>query len=200
MAQDVRSAKYDGMPGSAIATGIVDYIASAEELPVKLLGYAKHSSGILKGKPPAEEKYTNAIQKITILLRDQTGHDFSFYKKNTMIRRIERRMSVHQINKAEVYIRYLRENPQEIELLFKELLIGVTSFFRDHEAFEVLKEKAIPQLLKGRAKGNVLRAWIPGCSTGEEAYSIAIILQECLEKLSIVRLGFCVSIIFFLFF
>ena len=183
MAQDVRSAKYDSMPRSAIATGLVDYIAPAEDLPGKLLGYARHSSVILKEKPAIEEKYTNAIQKITVLLRDQTGHDFSFYKKNTLVRRIERRMGVHQITNVDVYIRYLRENPQEIELLFKELLIGVTSFFRDHEAFDILSEKAIPQMLKGGVKGNVVRVWVSGCSTGEEAYSIAIILQERLEEL-----------------
>ncbi|MEK7733135.1 MAG: CheR family methyltransferase, partial [Planctomycetota bacterium] len=112
----------------------------------------------------------------------QTGHDFSFYKKNTLVRRIERRMCVHKIINIDVYIRYLRENPQEIELLFKELLIGVTNFFRDHEAFEALKENALLQILKDRARANVLRIWVPGCSTGEEAYSIAIILLECLEK------------------
>ena len=183
MAEDPASAKYDGMPRSAIDTGLVDYIALAKELPAKLLDYAKHSSTILKEKPIVEEKKTNAIQKITVLLRGQTGHDFSFYKKNTLVRRIERRMSVHKIINIDVYIRYLQQNPQEIELLFKELLIGVTSFFRDHEAFEALKEKAIPQMLKNRAKGNVLRIWVPGCSTGEEVYSIVIILQECLEKL-----------------
>lgn len=183
MVQDIGSAKYDGMPRSAIATGLVDYIAPVEELPGKLLGYAKHSPTILEEKPTAEEKYTHAIQKIAVLLRDQTRHDFSFYKKNMLIRRIERRMSVHQITNVDVYIRYLRENPQEIELLFKELLIGVTGFFRDPEAFDVLREKAIPQMLKVRTKGNVLRVWIPGCSTGDEAYSVAIILQECLERL-----------------
>ena len=182
MAEDPASAKYDGMPRSAIDTGLVDYIGLVKDLPAKLLDYARHSSTLLKQKPAVEEKHANAIQKITILLRDQTGHDFSFYKKNTLVRRIERRMGVHKIAGIDVYIRYLRESPQEIELLFKELLIGVTSFFRDREAFEALKEKAVPQMLKDRAKGNVLRVWAPGCSTGEEAYSIAIILQECLEK------------------
>ncbi len=182
MAEDPASAKYDGMPRSAIDTGLVDYIALVKKLPAELLDYAKHSSTILKRKPVVEEKQTHAIQKITVLLRDQTGHDFSFYKKNTLVRRIERRMSVHKITNTDVYIRYLRENPQEIELLFKELLIGVTDFFRDPEAFEALKEKAIPRMLKDRAKGNVLRIWVPGCSTGEEAYSIAILLQECREK------------------
>ncbi|MEK7804364.1 MAG: CheR family methyltransferase, partial [Planctomycetota bacterium] len=182
MVEDPASAKFDGMPRSAIDTGIVDYIGPVKELPAKLLDYAKHPSATLKQKPIVEEKQTNAIQKITVLLRDQTGHDFSFYKKNTLVRRIERRMCVHKITNIDVYIRYLRENPQEIELLFKELLIGVTNFFRDHEAFEALKENALPQILKDRARGNVLRIWVPGCSTGEEAYSIAIILLECLEK------------------
>ncbi len=182
MAEDPASAKYDGMPRSAIDTGLVDYIGLVKDLPAKLLDYARHTSTLLKQKPVAEEKHANAIQKITVLLRDQTGHDFSFYKKNTLVRRIERRMSVHKIASIDLYIRYLRESPQEIELLFKELLIGVTGFFRDREAFEALKKRAIPQMLKDRAKGNVLRVWAPGCSTGEEAYSIAIILQECLEK------------------
>ncbi|MEK6728496.1 MAG: CheR family methyltransferase, partial [Planctomycetota bacterium] len=182
MVEDPASAKFDGMPRSAIDTGIVDYIGPVKELPAKLLDYAKHPSATLKQKPIAEEKQANAIQKITVLLRDQTGHDFSFYKKNTLVRRIERRMCVHKITTIDVYIRYLRENPPEIELLFNELLIGVTNFFRDHEAFEALKENALPQILKDRARGNVLRIWVPGCSTGEEAYSIAIILLECLEK------------------
>ncbi|MEK7852259.1 MAG: CheR family methyltransferase, partial [Planctomycetota bacterium] len=182
MAEDPASAKFDGMPRSAIDTGIVDYIGPVKELPAKLLDYAKHPSATLKQKPAVEEKQTNAIQKITVLLRDQTGHDFSFYKKNTLVRRIERRMCVHKITTIDVYIRYLRENPPEIELLFKELLIGVTNFFRDHEAFEALKENALPQILKDRARGNVLRIWVPGCSTGEEAYSIAFILLECLEN------------------
>ncbi|MBF8275101.1 MAG: methyltransferase/methylesterase, CheR/CheB with sensor [Candidatus Brocadiaceae bacterium] len=182
MVEDPASAKFDGMPRSAIDTGIVDYIGPVKELPAKLLDYAKHPSATLKQKPIAEEKQTNAIQKITVLLRDQTGHDFSFYKKNTLVRRIERRMCVHKITNIDVYIRYLRENPQEIELLFKELLIGVTNFFRDHEAFEALKENALLQILKDRARGNVLRIWVPGCSTGEEAYSIAIILLECMAK------------------
>lgn len=189
MVEDPASAKFDGMPRSAIDTGLVDYIAPVKELPAKLLDYAKHPSATLKQKPIVEEKQTNAIQKITVLLRDQTGHDFSFYKKNTLVRRIERRMCVHKITNIDVYIRYLRENPQEIELLFKELLIGVTNFFRDHEAFEALKEKALPHILKDRARGNVLRIWVPGCSTGEEAYSIAIILLECLEKVK--QRGIC---------
>ena len=179
MAEEPSTAKYDGMPRSAIDTGLVDYIATAKELPAKLLGYANHTSTTV---PAIEEKQANAIQKITALLRSQTRHDFSLYKKNTLFRRIERRMNVHRIATLDVYIRYLRENPPEIELLFKELLIGVTNFFRDTAAFEALKEKAISLMVKSKTKENILRVWIPGCSTGEEAYSIAIIFLECMEK------------------
>ena len=117
-----------------------------------------------------------------ILLRTQTGHDFSLYKKNTIYRRIERRMGIHQIDKIAAYVRYLQENSQEVELLFKELLIGVTSFFRDPAAWEQLRRKAIPALLASRPAGQALRAWVPGCSTGEEAYSLAIVFKEALEK------------------
>ncbi|MBI5193618.1 MAG: PAS domain-containing protein [Nitrospirae bacterium] len=182
MVQDPKTAKYDGMPLSAIACGIVDYIAPAEELPVKLLRYVKHTLKIPQTGLTVPGKTLSAIQKICILIRAKTGHDFSLYKKNTIYRRIERRMSVHQISSIAHYIRYLQENPGEIELLFKEFLIGVTNFFRDPGAFEVLIQKAIPQMLKGMHKDSVIRIWIPGCSTGEEAYSIAIILREHIEK------------------
>jgi hypothetical protein len=119
---------------------------------------------------------------VFILLRTQTGHDFSPYKKSTIYRRVERRMGLHQIDKIATYVRFLRENPQEIELLFKELLIGVTSFFRDPPAWEQLKEEVIPALLAAHPKGGVLRAWTPGCSTGEEAYSLAMVFKEALER------------------
>jgi two-component system CheB/CheR fusion protein len=118
-----------------------------------------------------------------VLLRSRTGHDFSFYKKNTVYRRIERRMSVHQLSGIARYVRYLQENPQELDLLFKELLIGVTNFFRDPDAMEAFKKKALPVLLKDRPKGSTVRVWVPGCSTGEEAYSIAIVLREYLDSL-----------------
>jgi two-component system CheB/CheR fusion protein len=118
-----------------------------------------------------------------ILLRTKTGQDFSLYKKNTIYRRIERRMSIHQIDRINSYVRYLQENPQEVELLFKELLIGVTSFFRDPLSWEQLKEKAIPMIVAGHSRGGVLRAWSTGCSTGEEAYSLAMVFKEALEKI-----------------
>ena len=120
---------------------------------------------------------------MVILLRAQTGHDFSLYKKTTIYRRIERRMGLHQIDKIANYVRFLQENPQEVELLFRELLIGVTSFFRDPEAWEQLKAEVLPALLAERASNQALRAWIPACATGEEAYSLAILFKETLEEL-----------------
>ncbi|CAB1061908.1 Multidomain signal transduction protein including CheB-like methylesterase, CheR-like methyltransferase and BaeS-like histidine kinase [Olavius sp. associated proteobacterium Delta 1] len=184
MVQDPATAKYDGMPRSAVDTDLVDYILPPEQMPQQLLAYAKHASQ--KPAPklvPTGGKAPNALQKIFILLRSHTGHDFSGYKQTTVCRRIERRMNVHQIDKISNYVRYLQENSLEGNILFKELLIGVTNFFRDLDAFEVLKKKSFLQILQGKPKDYVIRAWIPGCSSGEEAYSIAIILRECTERL-----------------
>jgi len=182
MAQDPESAKYDGMPRSAIATGLVDYILPAREMPEQLIAYVQHAFGRAPRKAPDAVPKTNDLhKKIFVLLRAQTGYDFSYYKQNTVRRRIERRLALHQIEKLDAYVRYLQKNPLEVEALFQELLIGVTSFFRDPEAFEVLAEQVTPRLLTGRGSGEPLRVWVPGCSTGEEAYSIAILLQEQVE-------------------
>ena len=183
MVQDPASAKYDSMPRSAINTGMVDYIAPAQGLPAKLIQYVTHVPAAPKEHVPAEGEPTAALEKVFVLLRAHTGNDFSCYKNSTIGRRIERRMSVHQLNSLPRYVRFLQENPQEVELLYKELLIGVTNFFRDPGLFDFLKEKAIPQLLQDRPKGNPVRVWSPGCSTGEETYSLAIVLKECLEEL-----------------
>ena len=129
-----------------------------------------------------EDKTQSALEKVVILLRTHTGNDFSLYKRNTLYRRIERRMGIHQIAKMATYVRYLQENSQELDLLFKELLIGVTNFFRDPAAWEQLAERAIPALLASRAPGQAVRAWVPGCSTGEEAYSLAIAFKEAVEE------------------
>jgi two-component system CheB/CheR fusion protein len=184
MAQSVDSAKYDSMPRSAIETGLVDYILPPEKMPERLIAYTKHATKKVapKIKVPQRED-PDALQKICILLRTYTGHNFSGYKQNTVYRRIERRMNVHQIDNISTYVRYLQEHPVEAETLFKELLIGVTNFFRDKEAFEALKEKTLPQILKGKPNDYTIRAWVPGCSSGEEAYSIAILLRECTEQL-----------------
>jgi len=180
--QSLASAKFDSMPRMAIDAGLADVIAPAEELPVKIIDYLKHVPLHIKADHPMLEKDQSALEKVIILLRGQSGQDFSLYKKSTISRRVERRMSLHQIDKIDDYVRYLRENPQESELLFKELLIGVTSFFRDPGVWEKLKSKIIPDFLKNRSKGGPLRAWSVGCSTGEEAYSLAIVFKEVLEK------------------
>ncbi|MBR9980355.1 MAG: chemotaxis protein CheR, partial [Desulfatitalea sp.] len=176
------SAKFDGMPRSAIASGLADVVATAEELPGKIAAYLKHAPLDTGTEPPRESHNQSDLEKIYILLRTQTGHDFSLYKKSTINRRVERRMGLHQIDKIAHYVRFLRDNPQEVELLFKELLIGVTNFFRDPPAWEQLKNEIVPALLAAHPNGGVLRAWTCGCSTGEEAYSLAMIFKEVLEQ------------------
>ena len=184
MAQDPETTEYDGMPRSAIATGQVDYVLPPSEMPAQLISYVEHAFG-RRTRPvsPPAPKAVDSMQKIFILLRAQTGHDFSQYKQNTIARRVERRMAVGQIERMDEYVRFLQQTPQEVEALFRDLLIGVTSFFRDPEAFKALEEQVIPRLFDDKHPGAAVRVWVPGCSTGEEAYSIAILLQEHLEAL-----------------
>jgi two-component system CheB/CheR fusion protein len=185
MVQDEDSAKYAGMPRSAIATGLVDYVLPADKMPEALIKYTRHAIIKPQGKITVdEENFQKVLQKIYILLRTHTNHDFSLYKKNTIIRRVERRMHVHQIDNIQDYLTYLTKTEREIHVLFKDLLIGVTSFFRDPEAFAVLNEKFLPGLLADKPEGAMVRIWVAGCSTGEEAYSMAILLQECMEKMN----------------
>ncbi len=180
--QAPESAKFDGMPRSAIDAGLADVVAPAEELPGRIIAYLKHAPLFAGPGHALEEKAQSSLEKVFILLRTQTGQDFSLYKKSTVYRRVERRMGLHQIDRIATYIRFLQENPQEIELLFKELLIGVTGFFRDPAAWEHLKKEVIPALLKRHPAGGAIRAWTPGCSTGEEAYSLAIVFREALQQ------------------
>ena len=184
MVQDEETAKYDGMPRSAIATGFADYILPPAEMPGQLIRYLRHATHKPTATIPADDgKMPDALRKICILLRTRTGHDFSLYKKNTILRRIERRMHVHQIDTVNDYVLYLQKSEIELDILFKELLIGVTSFFRDDKAFEALREKILPELFQDKPDGYTLRVWVAGCSSGEEAYSVAILLQEVLEDL-----------------
>jgi two-component system CheB/CheR fusion protein len=184
MAQTPESTEYDGMPRSAIATGLVDFVLPPAQMPAQLLAYAGHAFGkIAHAVSPPAPKSEGALKKVFLLLRSQTGHDFSQYKHNTVIRRIERRMALHQIERLDAYVRYLQQNPAEVESLFGDLLIGVTHFFRDPEAFALLQEQVIPQLIAKKSAGEMIRIWVPGCSTGEEAYSIAILLREQVESL-----------------
>jgi two-component system CheB/CheR fusion protein len=185
--QEPASAKCDGMPESAVAAGLADFVAPVELLPDKIITYLRHAPLMAKSGLAKADKARSGLGKILILLRDQTGHDFSLYKYVALYRRIERRMSIHQIDKIATYVRFLQENPQEVGLLFKELLIGVTGFFRDPAAWEKLKTEIIPAILKGRSPGQALRAWVIGCATGEEAYSLAIVFREALEQLKPVR-------------
>ena len=183
MVQEPSSAKYDSMPRSAIATRLVDVVAPAEQLPARLLDVLGRPSYQPLAEPAAEPQVGNALDKIVVVLRSRLGCDFSQYKKSTIQRRVARRMALQQITRPELYLRYLQANPQEQEILFGELLIGVTSFFRDSPAWDALRDEAIPALLSDRPGGGQLRAWVPGCSTGEEAYSLAIAFREAVEKI-----------------
>ncbi|MFT5468924.1 MAG: two-component system CheB/CheR fusion protein [Verrucomicrobiales bacterium] len=179
MVQEVRTAQYSGMPSSAISTGLADYILPPNEMPRQLLAYV---SGPYLKAPEDEVPPDEPLQRVFLLLRARTGHDFSNYKSTTIRRRIERRMNVHQIATTGDYVRYLRENPAEIDLLFKELLISVTSFFRDPQAFQFLSEKPLRERIQQLPDEYTFRVWIPGCATGEEAFTLAILLRELLES------------------
>ncbi|HET6440195.1 MAG TPA: chemotaxis protein CheB [Anaeromyxobacter sp.] len=180
--QALTSAKFDGMPRSALDAGLADVVASAAELPARILAYHQHAAYAAGSDLSQEEKQQGALAKVFILLRTHTGNDFSLYKRSTVYRRVERRMGLHQIDRIANYVRVLRENPKEVDLLFKELLIGVTSFFRDPSAWEHLKTHVLPEVFAARGQGGTIRAWVPGCSTGEEAYSLAIVLKEAMEE------------------
>ncbi len=181
MAQSPGSAGSAGMPDSAIATGLVDYIDTPENLPGLLTEYCSGPFLQLAARTKEAPRLPNdIIHSVLVRLRSHTGHDFTCYKHSTMARRIERRMNVHRIEEPQTYVRYLRDHPHELDLLQRELLISVTSFFRDPEAFETLRTEALPTLLEERSDDDTIRAWVPGCATGEEAYTVAIVLHEAL--------------------
>jgi len=179
------SASYDGMPSSAIATGLVDYTARPEEMPEQIMDYIRRSSGRIRMPVEKEIVPVDNLLDILAVIREHTGHDFSDYKSTTIKRRIEKRMVIHSIEDRKAYVRYLRESPTEIKTLFKEFLISVTKFFRDPDAFTYLKENILPELFKARPAKSPIRTWVVGCATGEEAYSIAIIFREYMEEHSI---------------
>ena len=182
MAQSPGTTEFDGMPRSAIDTGLVDFVLPPAEMAARLIAYTASAFGVPRShNAPVDVSILNAgsaLSKVFVVLRTQTGHDFSLYKRSTIYRRIERRMAVNQIAAMEEYVKYLRQTPAEVELLFRDLLIGVTNFFRDPDAFKALEDKVIPRLFANKPAGAVIRVWSPGCSTGEEAYSIAILMQD----------------------
>lgn len=183
--QDPASAQFDSMPRSAIKAGCVDIVAPCAELPERILGVTTRSPKLPRSGP--DEVLPGAdsapFEQIIELLRQRTRHDFALYKSSTLQRRIERRMAIHDIATVQGYAEHLAHNAQETDLLFKELLIGVTSFFRDAAAWDYLAETAVPELLAQQADGQHLRVWSVGCSTGEEAYSLAMVFSEALDRL-----------------
>ena len=188
MVQDPYTAKTTGMPQSAIATGMADFVLPPEQMPRQILAYVSHVGGTA-GEPVAASpvQAVESLKRILYLIHQRMGHDFSQYKPETVRRRVERRMAVNQIASADDYLRFLQQDGAETEILFRELLIGVTSFFRDPEAFDLLRYDVLPAILVMLPPGDPIRAWVPGCATGEEAYSIAILVQETLEEAGIYR-------------
>jgi two-component system CheB/CheR fusion protein len=182
LAQDPASARFDSMPRHVIDAGMADIVAPAHELAQRILETTRHVATTRTAPEPERPPHEGGLDKILILLRARSGQDFSLYKKNTLYRRIERRMSVHQLDTIEAYVHFLGENPQELDLLFKELLIGVTNFFRDPPAWACLQEQGLPALLADCPDGRILRAWVVACSTGEEAYSLAISFSEAIDR------------------
>jgi two-component system, chemotaxis family, CheB/CheR fusion protein len=181
MVQEPTSAKFDSMPRSAIEAVMADIIAPSAELPDKLKAFLSYIP-MVQLSPDMETKDKSALERIIIILRNHTGNDFTLYKKSTIYRRIERRMVVHKIDRIAAYVHFLQDNPREVEILFKELLIGVTNFFRDSEMWSKLEKEIIPGILAQLPTGTNLRAWVPACSTGEEAYSLAIAFKEAVEQ------------------
>ncbi len=182
--QTVETAKFDGMPRAAISTGLADFVLAPEEMPRQLISYLKHPYVFQHDRSEVHIKDESGLTQVFAMLRERCKVDFTFYKPSTVTRRIERRMTVNQIVDINEYAVFARNHPSEITTLFRELLIGVTRFFRDPESFDALRETWLPDLLE-RADRHELRFWVPGCSTGEEAYSLAIALRECMQQLGI---------------
>jgi two-component system CheB/CheR fusion protein len=183
MVQNPEQAQYDSMPKSAIDTGLVDYVLPAEKMPKELIGYIRQP--YVRGyKIHIGAEHLDAMQKVLMLVRSRTGHDFRHYKQNTVHRRVERRMALHKITDIGNYILYLKGTPDEVNALFKDLIIEVTSFFRDPKAFEVLGKKIIPAIVERKKPDSDVRVWVPGCATGEEAFSVAMLFQEAMDRLN----------------
>ncbi|MCA1790811.1 MAG: PAS domain-containing protein [Thioalkalivibrio sp.] len=192
MVQTPATTEFDGMPRSALATGLVDFELAPAEMIKQLMAYVAHAGdhGRNRARVPSSQ-VENDLRKVFVLLRAQTSHDFSQYKPSTIHRRIERRLAVHQLASLGEYITFLQQSPTEVDALFRDLLIGVTSFFRDPEVFGALGTDALPKLLANREPGAAIRVWATGCSTGEEPYSLAILLHELNEDL---KQGFKIQI------
>lgn len=181
MVQDDTSAKFDGMPRSSISTGLVDYVLPPAQMPEELLNYLKHPFvGREQALEAALSENLDALSKIMLIVREHSGIDFSYYKENTIVRRLERRVSINRMATLEQYVQFLSESEKEQSILYRELLIGVTRFFRDPEAFDLLLDEVFPTIFRPDKK--VVRIWSTGCSTGEEAYSLAMLCREYMDR------------------
>ena len=186
-AQDPKSAKHDGMPRSAIASGCVDFVLPPEEIAREMITVGAHPFWGNSDMPVSVDSLAESpakLDRILDMVRASSGVDFTYYKRTTIQRRIARRLVIHKLERLDDYVKFLRENPAEINALFQDILIHVTSFFRERASFALLKKRVFPMLMKSRARNEPVRVWVPGCSTGEEAYSIAITLHEFLETRS----------------
>jgi PAS domain S-box-containing protein len=188
IAQEPAEAEYDGMPRNAINTGVIDWVLPVARMPEQLVALWQNAERItLPADAPVvdpSEAAEQALRDVLAAVRVRTGHDFTHYKRGTLLRRIERRMQVRTMQTLPAYRDYLREQPQEATLLLQDLLIGVTNFFRDRQAFEALEREVVPLLFEGKATDDVIRVWVAGCASGEEAYSVAMLLLEYAARLS----------------
>ncbi len=183
MVQHPDEAQYDSMPRAAIATGLADVVLPVKELAVKLVAYTRHRPSLPLDAEELDEGQLETIRRILAHVHARTGHDFSQYKRSTLLRRLQRRMQIHGLSTLETYLDYLRNNSTEATALFNDVLIGVTSFFRDRESWQELANQVIPLIFNGKRPGDTVRAWTIGCSTGEEAYGLAILFFEQADKL-----------------
>jgi two-component system, chemotaxis family, CheB/CheR fusion protein len=191
MVQSPETTEYSGMPRSAIGTGLVDFVLPPSEMLATVIAYAGDvlegvSRSDRPGTPPSElpPGSPDTLELLFAEIRDRTGHDFSDYKRSTVHRRLKRRMAVQRVDRLDDYVKFLKSSPQEVEALFRDLLIGVTRFFRDPEAFQALSD-ALSEMIAEKPPGSVIRVWVPGCSTGEEAYSVAILLRQQMEAMDL---------------
>ncbi|MES2946942.1 MAG: chemotaxis protein CheB [Pseudomonadota bacterium] len=182
LVQKPETAEYDGMPRSAIATGVADYVLPVTHMPQVIASYAQHPYAASQQEVEASASHNSAIQNVIRLIKSQCGHDFSGYKRGTLVRRIERRMGLNGILHQPGYVALLKANPKEVDTLFKDLLIGVTDFFRDADAWKTLEKHAIIPLIAAKQLDEPIRIWIPGCSTGEEAYTMAMVVLDRLRR------------------
>ncbi len=185
LVQDPATAEFDSMPKSAIATGVANYVLTVEKMPKVILDYTRHPYVISKIKATTEDEVaedTESTRSLIKIIQTKCGYDFSGYKRSTFLRRIQRRMGLHGILRQTKYVDFLKNNTDEVDALFRDLLIGVTEFFRDQDAWKILTSQAITPLVQGKTHDEPIRIWIPGCSTGEEAYTMAMIVMDRLRQ------------------